>query len=71
MEQGRSTEFISMIKWIRTNRLSIENSLSVQPHTKVVKAAVLHNSALSRASAAAWVWRYILSPITPIPTPLE
>ena len=38
----------------------------LQPHTKVVKAAVLHDSALSRASAAAWVWRYILSPIAPI-----
>ena len=28
MAQGRSTEIISMIKWIRTRRLSIKNSLS-------------------------------------------
>ena len=27
MAQGRSTKVISMIKWIRTNRLSIKNSL--------------------------------------------
>jgi len=30
MAQGRSTETISMIKWIRTSRLSIKNSLSLQ-----------------------------------------
>ena len=35
MAQGRSTETISMIKWIRTSRLSIKNSLSGRP-------AVLH-----------------------------
>ena len=29
MAQGRSTKIISMIKWIRTSRLSIKNSLSV------------------------------------------
>jgi len=28
MTQGRSTKIISMIKWIRTSRLSIQNSLS-------------------------------------------
>ena len=28
MAQGRSTKIISMIKWIRTSRLSINNSLS-------------------------------------------
>ena len=28
MAQGRSTEIISMIKWIRASRLSIKNSLS-------------------------------------------
>jgi len=28
MGQGRSTKIISMIKWIRTRRLSIKNSLS-------------------------------------------
>ena len=27
MAQGRSTKIISMIKWIRTSRLSIKNSL--------------------------------------------
>jgi len=30
MAQGRSTEIISMIKWIRTSRLSMKNSLSSQ-----------------------------------------
>ena len=30
MAQGRSTKIISMIRWIRTSRLSIKNSLSVQ-----------------------------------------
>ena len=30
MAQGRSTKFISMIKWIRTRRLSIKNSLHVE-----------------------------------------
>ena len=29
MVQGRSTKIISMIKWIRTSRLSIKISLSV------------------------------------------
>ena len=29
MAQGRSTEIITMIKWIRTIRLSIKNSLSL------------------------------------------
>ena len=29
MAQGRSTKIISMIKWIRTSRLSIKNSLSL------------------------------------------
>ena len=28
MAQGRSTEIISMIQWIRTSRLSIKHSLS-------------------------------------------
>jgi len=28
MAQGRSTKIISMIKWIRTSRLSVKNSLS-------------------------------------------
>jgi len=28
MAQGRSTNIISMIEWIRTSRLSIKNSLS-------------------------------------------
>ena len=28
MAQGRSTKIILMIKWIRTSRLSIKNSLS-------------------------------------------
>ena len=30
MAQGRSSKTISMIKWIRTRRLSIKNSLSAQ-----------------------------------------
>jgi len=30
MAQGRSTKIISMIKWIRTSRLSIQNSLSLE-----------------------------------------
>jgi len=29
MAQGRSTEIITMIKWIRTSRLSIKNYLSL------------------------------------------
>ena len=33
MAQGRSTEIITMIKWIRTSRLSIKNSLSGSHHT--------------------------------------
>ena len=31
MAQGRSTKFISTIKWIRTSRLSITNALSGEP----------------------------------------
>jgi len=30
MAQGRSTKTISMIKWIRTSRLSIKNSVSLE-----------------------------------------
>ena len=33
MARGRSTEIISMIKWIRTSSLSIQNSLSIQVRT--------------------------------------
>ena len=29
MAQGRSSEIISMIRWIRTSRMSIKNSLSL------------------------------------------
>ena len=32
MARGRSTKIISMIKWIRTSRLSIKNSLSLKGH---------------------------------------
>jgi len=31
MAQDRSTKIISMIKWIRTSRLSMKNSLSTRP----------------------------------------
>ena len=31
MAQGRSTKVISMIKWVRTSRLSVKNSLSLAP----------------------------------------
>ena len=31
MAQGRSTEVISMIEWSRASRLSIKNSLSLEP----------------------------------------
>ena len=34
MVQGRSTKIISIIKWIRTSRLSIKNSLSYEPSPK-------------------------------------
>ena len=30
MAQGRSTKIISTMKWIRTSRLSIQNSLAVE-----------------------------------------
>ena len=30
MAQGRSTKIIEMIKWIRTSRLSIKNSVSLR-----------------------------------------
>jgi hypothetical protein len=33
MAQGRSTEIITMMKWIRTSRLSIKNSLSLKEET--------------------------------------
>ena len=38
MAQSRSTEIISMIKWIRTSRLSMKNSLSPQSYLKREKA---------------------------------
>ena len=31
MAQGRSSKIISMIKWIRTSRLSVKNCLSARP----------------------------------------
>ena len=35
MAQGRSTEILSMIKWIRTRRLSIKNSFALSaPHDR-------------------------------------
>ena len=35
MAQGRSTKIISMIKWTRTRRLSIKNSLSLREGAKL------------------------------------
>jgi len=43
MAQGRSTEIISMIQWIRTSRLSIKNYLScrtVAPKRRAVEGRV-------------------------------
>ena len=40
MAQGRSTKIISLIKWIRTNRLSIKNSLSVVANTRKFETGV-------------------------------
>ena len=37
--QGPSTKIISMMKWIRTSRLSIKNSLSAHPDTHTQKHA--------------------------------
>ena len=34
MAQGRSTTIISMIMWIRTSKLPIQNSLSLATNTK-------------------------------------
>jgi len=34
MAQGRSTKIISMIKWIRTSKLSIKNSLCSRTHRR-------------------------------------
>ena len=31
MAQGRSSKTISMVKWIRTSRLTLKNSLSLDP----------------------------------------
>ena len=42
MAQGRSTKIISMIKWIRTSRLSIKNSLSVSPEWGSYLVAMVH-----------------------------
>jgi len=36
MAQGRSTKIISMIQWIRTSRLSITKSLSLQGYYKAI-----------------------------------
>jgi len=36
MAQSRSTKIISMIKWIRTSRLSIKNSLSLRYHSAAI-----------------------------------
>ena len=38
MAQGRSTNIISMIGWIRTSRLSIRNSLSGLTALRAVRA---------------------------------
>ena len=48
MAQGRSTEIISMIEWIRTNRLSMKNSL---PGWQVcIKGGVSDNRFLQEGS---------------------
>ena len=46
MAQGRSTKIITMIKWIRTIRLSIKNSLS---ETQCELAAERRSAAKRRA----------------------
>ena len=54
MAQGLSTKIISMIKWIRTSRLSIKNSLSLGcgvdhgvPHVRALNPHLLSSSLLS------------------------
>ena len=42
MAQGRSTKIISTIKWIRTSRLSIKNSLSLSVGPELLGRAVEH-----------------------------
>ena len=42
MAQGRSTKNISMIKWIRTSRLSIKNSLSAGSDLDVKAHRLVH-----------------------------
>ena len=42
MAQGRSTKIISMIKWIRTGRLSIKNSFSGTPRTLYPRSQTLN-----------------------------
>jgi hypothetical protein len=43
MARGRSTKIISMMKWIRTSRLSLQNSLSVG---NVLSALVSQNASI-------------------------
>ena len=51
MAQGRSTEIISMIKWIRTSRLSIQNSLSGQVVSDD-RLSLMHSEELESTTAA-------------------
>ena len=44
MAQGRSTKIIPMMKWIRTCRLSIKNSLSLQEIQQEEKTPSLRGS---------------------------
>jgi len=47
--QGRSTKIISMIQWIRTSRLSINNSLSPGVSEMVIAFGVPDGGTVSNA----------------------
>ena len=49
MAQGRSTKIISMIKWIRTRRLSRKSSLAYIEVHVVVEVLAAHESSVVRA----------------------
>ena len=55
--QGRSTKIISMIKWIRTSKLSIKNSLSEQARVDAVDNVLASSRPLISGEAGRFAQR--------------
>ena len=69
MAQGRSTKIILMVKWIRTSRLSIKNSLSAQNNGAPAGASKRASAPAARQRRRPSRWRQSPSTLRTPPSP--